>query len=280
MGRILNRVRDFVGVDDDDSGKIGSYGQYDATLGDGSNPDPATNHPDPDPDPGVVDISYKKADILKIVSEYMAKDASIQGDLDKMIARPAKSDEDIAFDFKALALKNKKILRESIVELIDKDKDVQKIVDELATPPKPADPPKPVDPPKPANPAPTTDDTRLMPVPLFSSSLLPFDLDRWTDEVFEVMRVHPSARAIILDPETAEKTKPRPKPVYFDRFNDPKHRKELAPGQVDKIVYGIFGGNLEEACDKYLDVEMRTAYSNGDPTNELFPEEGPKKPSK
>ncbi len=213
---------------------------------------------------------FKKDEVLKLISTYMKKDPSISKDLDKLIDRPPRTDEDIIFDFKALALKNKKVLKESLGELIDKDKDVQKIVDDLATPPKPVDQPKPVDPPKPV----------VAPVPFaaLTAPLLPaaFDPEDYAEEVIKVLREYPAVRDIVLTADTT----PSEAEAFFDGWNDPKHKKVLTREQATKIASNDdrFRTLAEAIARGRIHVEKRVADRDGKPTNRLFPEEPKKGP--
>ncbi|MDO4889419.1 MAG: hypothetical protein Q4A25_01855 [Candidatus Saccharibacteria bacterium] len=197
-----------------------------------------------------------KEEVLKLVSLYVKKDSSIRKDLDKLIERPAKSDEDIIFDFKAVALKNKKVLKETIGELIDKDKEIQKIVDELATKPEPTKEPEPVKEPEPA-PQPT--------VPVV------FDIKHYTQELIYSLREHPEVRDKILDPKTD--LAPRRIAVFFDERNDPLHENPLLEADIKTTIYGRFAGDIEKACGNagWYVREYRIADRYGNPTKTVFP---------
>ena len=197
-----------------------------------------------------------KEEVLKLVSFYAKKDPSIKEDIVKLIDLPIKTPENIVFDFEALALQNKTLLRTTIIELIDKDKDVQKIIDELSSKPEPTKEPEPVKESEPA-PQPT--------VPAV------FDIKHYTQELIYSLREHPEVRDKILDPKTD--LAPRKIAVFFDERNDPLHENPLLEADIKTTIYGRFAGDIEKACGNagWYVREYRIADRYGNPTNTVFP---------
>ncbi|MBR3365917.1 hypothetical protein IKG48_02240 [Candidatus Saccharibacteria bacterium] len=241
------------GAIDPDDNRIANYGGYDVKL------DSKADDDDDKPD-----TEFKKEEILLLVEDYQKKDNSISIELAKLVGN-----NKISARAQELVLDGKIDLKVFLSDIIKADKagTAQQIIDGLATKPEPKPEPKPESKPEPK------------PEPEPQAKALPtaFNPKRFEQELIFSLREHPDIKEHILDPKTD--LAPRAVDVFYDERNDQLHDNPLLFADIQGIIYERFAGKIEEACGPkgWYVKETRVADRYGNPTNEIFPKEPPKK---
>ena len=190
-----------------------------------------------------------KAEVLKIVRDYIARDTSILSDLAKLCLE---DDDRVWGKAQELALDHKVAFRNYLVEVrkADTTGEIQEIINDLTTAPAKSDQ---------SVPAKVAD-------PIELNDIL----------VYEYIEHHPDLM------KRLEKAKPNMKvptiPVYF-RKDDTERKDPLKEDEIKAKVFLNFNGDFDAACSPtgWYTREIRIKDSAGNPTEVIYSEDDPKK---
>ena len=195
-----------------------------------------------------------KADVIKIIKDYMAKDVSISSDLAKLALE---DDDRVMSRAKEITLEHRAKLKGFLTDLrmADTSGEVQEIINDLTTIPAAAKE-------EPDAPAPVKKD----PEPIKLNDMLVYE---YIERHPELMKKLERAKANMRVPTV---------PIYF-RKDDIDKEEPLPEEAIKAKVFLRFDGDFDAACgpEGFYTREYRIADSEGNPTEAIYSEDNPKK---